>query len=49
MEKKSFYLKVDKENKVVILDKEDYYAWVKDQLSSGPYKSISKNPLTEND
>lgn len=44
-EKDCFYLKADKGNKVVILDKEDYYERVNNLINNGPYKKLSRNPL----
>jgi hypothetical protein len=43
--KDCFYLKADKGNKVLILDKEDYYERVNHLISNGPYQVINKNPL----
>nr|CAI5849577.1 unnamed protein product [Callosobruchus analis] len=44
-EKDCFYLKADKGNKVVILDKKDYFDRVDKLIEEGPYKKITKNPL----
>ena len=42
-EKDCFYLKADKGNKVVILDKDDYYERVDNLISNGPYKKLNRN------
>lgn len=44
-EKDCFYLKADKGNKVVILNKDDYYGRVDELIKNGPYKKLPRNPL----
>lgn len=46
-EKDCFYLKADKGNKLVILDKEDYYERVNRLIDNGPYSRIKKNPISK--
>jgi len=46
-EKDVFYLKADKSNTVVILDKKEYYERVENMLKHPPYKVINKNPLSK--
>nr|CAI5821272.1 unnamed protein product [Callosobruchus analis] len=46
-EKDCFYLKADKGNKVVILDKKDYFDRVDKLVEEDPYKKITKNPLSK--
>lgn len=43
--KDCFYLKADKGNSVVIMDKGDYFNRVGDMISAGSYKELNKNPL----
>ena len=45
--KDCFYLKADKGNKVVILDKKDYYDKVNNLIDNGPYINLKKNPLSK--
>lgn len=42
-----FYLKADKSNTIVILDKNEYLNRVTDMLNSGPYILQDKNPLAK--
>ena len=44
-EKECFYLKADKGNKVVILDKQDYFQRVDNLIGDGPYRKLTRNPL----
>lgn len=44
-EKNCFFLKADKGNSVVIVEKEEYFQNVEEMINSGPYKELSKNPL----
>lgn len=43
--KDCFYLKADKGNSLVILDKPDYFNRVSALINEGPYTEIKKNPL----
>ncbi|SRR6266436_778540 len=43
--KDCYYIKSDKSNAVVIMDKTDYCSKVEEMLISGPYDLISKSPL----
>lgn len=45
--KDCFYLKADKGNTVVILDKQDYFDRGNKLLQEGPYINIPKNPLSK--
>lgn len=45
--KNVFYLKADKSNTIVILNKNDYYQRVEDMLNNGPYKVCTRNPLNK--
>lgn len=42
-----FYLKADKGNKIVILNKADYFERVNNLITTGPYKEIKKTPLNK--
>lgn len=44
-EKNVFYLKADKSNTIVVIDKNDYYKRVQEMLDEGPYQICTKNPL----
>ncbi|XP_060518228.1 uncharacterized protein LOC132696986 [Cylas formicarius] len=46
-EKDCFYLKADKGNKVVIIDKKDYFERVDSLIQHGPYTTVSRNPLAK--
>ena len=46
-EKDVFYLKADKSNTIVILDKKDYFERVCIMLNQGSYKVCPKNPLSK--
>lgn len=43
--KDCFYLKADKGNKLVILDKTEYFERVRSLITQGPYKQLNRNPL----
>lgn len=44
-QKDCFYMKADKSNTVVIMDKTDYFEKVQQMIDSGPYTLLSENPL----
>jgi hypothetical protein len=46
-EKDVFYLKSDKGNAIVILNKTDYFERVKLMIDQGPYRVCTKNPLNK--
>lgn len=44
-EKNCYYMKADKGNKLVILDKEEYDDRMKKLIEDGPYESVGRDPL----
>lgn len=42
-----YFLKADKGNKIVIMDRDDYDKQVFDKLRNGPYKELKMNPLPD--
>lgn len=45
--KNVFYLKADKSNAIVIIDKNEYFERVDNMLKTGPYKVCEKTPLAK--
>ena len=45
--KNCFYIKADKSNTVVIMDKDEYINKVQDLLNNGPYIKLQNNPVFE--
>lgn len=45
--KNCFYVKADKGNTVVILDKNDYHSRVSELINTGPYVKIPKSPINQ--
>lgn len=45
--KDCFYLKADKGNSLVVIDKSDYFERLELLLTQGPYKELTENPLSK--
>ena len=46
-QKNCYYLKADKGNTVVIMEKQDYYDRVSRLIETGPYLKVTRNPLNK--
>ena len=46
-EKPVFYIKADKGNKIVIMDKDDYDEQMSQKINNGPYRQLRANPLPD--